>query len=64
MTEKVSLPVVQYYNVRKRKWYHLFDLPEELGAFSNVDVVTLRVPITNKEFSPLARAVKEKWPLW
>ena len=64
VSEKESAPVVQYYNIRKRRWYHAFDLPTDMGTFVNMDVVTLRVPVTNKEFSPLAKAVKDKWPLW
>ena len=64
VSQKKPEPVVQYYNFRKHRWYHAFDLPEEMGTFVNMDVVNLRIPVTNKEFSPLAKAVKDKWPMW
>ncbi|XP_013407672.1 kelch-like protein 9 [Lingula anatina] len=57
-----NVTMIEYYNMKKRKWYECFPLDAE-GLY-DVDVCVLRVPFENKEFSSLGICMYDRWILW
>ena len=54
---------VDYYDVKKRKWHRVFQLPDKY-SYANVDCVKLNISVQNREFSFSDVQLYDKWILW
>ena len=61
-TKKKCQDIVEYYNIRKRKWYETFSLGD--ADISNAECCVLKIPQSNTKFNHLAMATHDKWVLW
>ncbi|KAK2150045.1 hypothetical protein LSH36_427g08037 [Paralvinella palmiformis] len=55
-------PVIEYYNINRRKWQSEFRLTGD--GYYNVECCVVRVPTTNKQFSTLGLTITKPWILW
>ena len=54
---------VDYYDVKKRKWHTVFNLPSKY-SYANVDCVKLKINVQNREFSFIDVQLYDNWILW
>ena len=58
----LSVKMVSYYDVKRRRWRDAFPLPE--GSFTNLHCVLLSVPAGNRDFCCDDRFLYDRWILW
>ena len=58
-----EIPEVDYYDVKKRKWHTVFNLPSKY-SYANVDCVKLCISVQNREFSFNDVQLYDNWILW
>lgn len=62
-TDQLYLPRVDYYHIKRERWYSAFDLlTYDNESFRDIDVQLLQIPTANQNFKVLTTAYK--FPLW